>query len=154
MNIRQIEEKELDRLIKLIHDLFIKWEKVDDYDKLDVDYLYSNEQIEELKKYIKKNFFLIAIENDEILGFVDAEVKNRAKFYEIKKEGHINLLFVKENQRKKGIGNLLIEKIFGEFKKQNIKFITVNTHALDGNANEFWKKRDFREYNITYVRRK
>lgn len=150
MEIRQIKEDEIKDILPQMLDLFSKWEKVDKYDRLDLDYFNSLEHIGNLKKL--KNHFFVAVENNKIIAFMDTEIKERPKIYQIKKEGHINLLYVTENRRNKGVGIKLIEQVLDLFKKENIKFITVNTHALDNEANEFWKKRSFRKYNIQYAR--
>lgn len=150
MEIKQIKEDEINEILPQMLDLFSKWERVDKYDKLDLDYFNSLKHIDNLKKL--KNHFFVAVENNKIIAFMDAEIKERPKIYQIKKEGHINLLYVKENYRNIKVGIKLIEKVLDLFKKENIKFITVNTHALDNEANKFWKKRGFRKYNIQYAK--
>ena len=148
--IRELKKEDIEELLPLMESLFKTWEDVDKYDELDREYFYSKAHVRELEKLIKKSIFLVAVEDNKIAGFILAEIKNRPGIYKIKKEGHILLLYVEEDYRKKGIGKMLIENVLERFK--DIKFITVNTHALDGEANEFWKKKGFRLYNLNYVK--
>jgi len=152
MEIRKIKESEIEQTIPLMQNLFSKWEKIDEYDKLDMEYFQGQDYIDFLKGWIKKSNLIIAVENNEIIGFIDVEIKERPKLYQNKKEGHINLLYVKDEHRSKGTGKKLIEEALNIFKENNITFITVNTHALDKEANKFWQKRSFRAYNIQYVK--
>lgn len=151
MEIRNIKENEVEQLVPLMQILFSKWEELDRYDKLDQKYFRGETHTNFLKEHIKKSNLIIAVENKEIIGFIDAEIKERPKLYQNKKEGQINLLYIKEEHRSKGAGKKLIEEVLNIFKENNITFITVNTHARDKEANEFWEKRSFRKYNIQYI---
>lgn len=146
-----MKDGETAQIVKLMRKLFDKWHRTEKYDRLDESFFSGKKNLQVWNKSIKDKM-LIAAEGKEINGFINFEIKKRPDLYKIKEEGHINLLYVKDDYRKKGIGKALIEEVLKRFKERKLMFITVNTLALDKEANDFWKKRGFREYDTVYAK--
>lgn len=108
--IRKIKENELDNVISLVLNVFIKFEAPD----------YSEEGIKTFKEFVQNKDRLKELEihvaclnNNEIIGMI--ATRNNGN--------HIALFFVKEEYQGKKIGRKLFEKVY-EFSYENI---TVNS---------------------------
>ena len=92
MIIRKIKDSELDRTLKLVWEVFLKFEAPD----------YTKEGIKEFKDSINDPSFIGrmeifgAFDGEELLGVIATREKN-----------HISLFFVAEKHHKKGIGRAL-----------------------------------------------
>ena len=154
MNIRKANSKDIPILISLCYKLFLRFEKLDKVDKLDKHYWKSEKQKADFRKLLKKQdyLFLVAEENNKIIGYIKCSIFQNYPIFQIKKKGHIETLYILPEYQKKGFGKKLVEKALKWFKSKQIKHYTVGTHALDNTANSFWKKRKFIEYNYKLKR--
>jgi len=102
----------------------------------------------DIKKLIlsKKSVILIA-ESDEPLGCGSAKIrKNRASWSRYKYQGSIEMMFVKKEYRKKGVGRKIIKELLNWFKKQKVKDIRLQVYYNNVSAVRFYRKSGFKDY--------
>lgn len=88
----------------------------------------------------KNSKYIIAKENDEILGFagiiitpMDVEITN---------------IVTKKSQRKKGIGNLLLGKLIEMAKQTNLETISLEVNEKNCIAINLYEKYDFKKIGV------
>lgn len=123
MNIRKIKDSELEGALKLVWDVFLKFEAPD----------YTDEGIKEFKDSIDNPDFIGKMEIYG--GFIDEELVGVVATRE---KHHLSLLFVREDYHKKGIGRSLYNFVFGENPDN---FMTVNASPY---AKAFYEHLGFR----------
>lgn len=122
MNIRRLNVTEIDDALKLIWDVFLKFEAPD----------YTDEGIKAFKdsidnpNFIGKMEFFGAFKDNELIGVISTREKH-----------HISLLFVKEDNQGQGVGKSLFQYIV---KLNNDNFMTVNSSLY---AKEFYERLGF-----------
>lgn len=82
---------------------------------------------------------------NEIIGFIWA--------YKHEKRIHVNYFYIKKAYRKKGIGNLLINKIYEIAQNQNIKEIELIVYPNNFNAITFYEKQGFQTERVQLCKR-
>lgn len=102
-------------------------EKMNEYNAKQISLTSQNEDVELIKNYVFKH-----------CGSIVAGI--RACFY-FKKCLAINLLFVDENHRNKGLGSLLLNKVEEEAKETGVELIHLDT--FDFQAKEFYLKHGY-----------
>ncbi|MBI5393396.1 GNAT family N-acetyltransferase [Candidatus Woesearchaeota archaeon] len=95
----------------------------------------------------------IALENEEIIGYILIFIKDEIPIYKNKKIGYISDLYVKKELRKKAVGSKLKDKSFGWFKEKGIKFVAVPMYPDNKHAHSIYKKWGFFDYKLE-MRRK
>lgn len=83
----------------------------------------------------KTSHFLVAIENDEVLGYIGMSI--------VIDEGYIFNVAVKENSRKKGVATALINELVTYGKKNNFSFITLEVRESNEPARSLYSKFGF-----------
>lgn len=122
IQIRKIEEKEMQEAINLVMETFLKYEAPD----------YTQEGIEEFKKavydseWVKQREFIGAFEADKIVGVIATRNSN-----------HIALFFVDGNYHRRGIGRKLYEYVA---QRNKTGYFTVNSSPY---AHEVYKHLGF-----------
>jgi ribosomal protein S18 acetylase RimI-like enzyme len=152
INIREIKEKDWIEIKKMMADLH-KYES-----QYDPRYSVDKETGEILGKWIdselknKKGIIFIAEENKELLGFACGWIdKKSIHLYTEKAEGYFCDLYVKENHRGKGVGKRLAEALMDFFKKNKVKFVTVETHARNETSQKLYKSLGFKKVTINLL---
>ena len=91
--------------------------------------------------------FFIAKENKIVLGFIACSITQYEDFahisYKCPKKGVITELFVKDDARKKGVSNLLIQKTEEYLKSIGCKYVELDVFASNTNAYKLYKKHGF-----------
>ena len=92
-----------------------------------------------LKKYLNNEHstILVAENNDEILGHIVFS------FDEWNNSIHIDLLFVRQDKQKQGIGSKLIDAVIEHAKKSSIRIIFLETGKTENTAIKFYEKKGF-----------
>ncbi len=109
----------------------------------------------ELSRYFldfgkSKDFCLVAINNEELIGAIWIRLFNAKE----QGYGYVNdetpelSMAVKEEYRRKGIGKLLFDSMFGYLKKQNFNQISLSVDKQNF-AYNFYKKKGFVEFTST-----
>jgi len=129
----QIEEAELPFDSNLIEDCILK-----------------EKGIQDLKKSIKnkKNTYLVAVIDNEIVGFIDGKILDA--WYYKEKVGFLSHLCVDKEYRRCGIGTKLLNEFTEEMKLQGAKFIKLNAFPKNTAAISFYHKYNFLEYSVYY----
>ena len=118
------------------------------------DYYETEEAKKELLKAIRarKNIFLVAEENQKILGIVDGCMDSNCKYYN-EKVGYLDHLCVDKNHRKQGIGKLLMDAFVEKMKEQGAKFIKINAFRKNEPAVSLYEKEGYQEYSVYYTKK-
>lgn len=151
MNIRKANIEDYDKIIELYKELYDA-EKVFDKNLTNV-YNVSNKQKENILKRIKsrKEIFLVAEENNEIIGLVDGYIIDNNNH--IEKVGYLDHLCVHKKYRKCGIGEKLIEEFTNKMKNKNVTYLKLNAFEKNLPAISLYKKMGFEEYSIYYMKK-
>lgn len=102
---------------------------------------YSKDNILEI---IHKNDIFIAWENGIPIGFINVSIaqSNNIIDLSINRNGLLDEIgaYIKSDYRSKGVGKKLLEKVFGNCKRNNIQTIHVDFETANFYANRFWRK--------------
>jgi ribosomal protein S18 acetylase RimI-like enzyme len=148
MKIKKAKIENLNEIVELSSSSAIFHEKLNSYNSLD------NKFKDILRSSLEKNInsssdlILIAEEDNVILGYLLASKIDRLEMFNIKNIGLIIDIFIKENNRKKGIGELLVKESFNWFKKENIKIIEISITPENKSALKFWDNLNFKDFSI------
>ena len=147
MKIIKAKKEHLKELMQLELNLYKKWHPIDDISKIDKSFFLSKRHEKRVLDAINsktKNIF-IAVADRKIAGYLKAEIMAWEPFYQ--KVGYISQTYVLPKYRKKKIGRELVKYAISFFRKRKVKWTTVGTHSLDKEANSFWNKQGYKEFN-------
>jgi len=85
----------------------------------------------------KWRYSLIALENDQIVGFLICSVKENNIL-------HIHKIAIVSKYQRRGVGTLLMKHLFSNCNEYNIKYISVKTKKNNVNAQRFYERQDFK----------
>ena len=147
MKIRKLKKGDIKEFSVLMLELYKKWDKIDPLDKIDKKWFCSKKQYSYVEKLMKKknNVIFVAEDNNKLVGYLMANVELRKPFHQ--KAGYIAETFTLPRHRGKGVAKKLVAEAFRWFKKHKLKWYIVGTHSMDREANSFWHKRGFKEFN-------
>lgn len=151
INIRKARKCDFDEIFKLAKQLY---ETELPFDKnLYEDYYNGKKSKEDLKKSIssRKRTFLVAEEDNNIVGYIDGYLIEDKEVY-INKVSYIDHLCVDSKHRNKGIGKMLMDEFTKIMKEKNAKFIKLNAFENNIPAVSMYKKENFKEYSIYYMK--
>ncbi len=97
---------------------------------------------------INNHYVIVAILNNEIVGYLAGAINEKGSYEEIQ-YGEINNMLVKDECRGYGIGKMLINNFKDYCRENNIYNVKVEASAKNKNAINFYKKNGFEEFNIT-----
>jgi GNAT superfamily N-acetyltransferase len=102
----------------------------------------------DLKKLIESEnvLFLVAEVNNEIVGCCFGEIRKNDDIFTTKFYGYIGLMFVKKENRREGIGNLIINSLLEWFKQKKIYDIRLKVYAENSDAVKAYKKYGFQDF--------
>jgi ribosomal protein S18 acetylase RimI-like enzyme len=81
---------------------------------------------------------LVAEENEAIVGFTYGRVVSR-ETYTPKTVGHIDTIYVKPAQRRRGIGSGLVRELCRYFRERGVDEVNLRYVLENEEAEEFWK---------------
>lgn len=102
------------------------------------DYPYPPEVINFLYES-HRDTFLVAEKEREVIGFVIGIVQ--------KKEGHILVIAIRDDYKKKGIGTFLMKKLIDTYKKKGITQLKLEVRASNVAALSMYKNLGFKITN-------
>ncbi|MFW9998628.1 MAG: GNAT family N-acetyltransferase [Candidatus Hodarchaeota archaeon] len=93
---------------------------------------------------LQRHGILIAIdeESNDVIGMIIAELRIDPFG---SSEGYIKQFFLKEQYRKKGVGNLMLEKALEHLKKIKVEKIKVNIKEKAVEASKLYKNLNFKK---------
>lgn len=96
-----------------------------------------------LKHYLDKNFFLVAVDKEELVGLLIAEP--------VKAQGALVwYLTVKKDHRDQGIGDKLMQQFQKNCQKQHIEWIELYCPADNILSQKFYKTEGFNKGQLVY----
>lgn len=96
----------------------------------------------------QKKWMYVAESDAKISGFILFNIEKREIYFKIKKIGYIDLVYVDNKKRGKGISKMLLEKAKDILKEEGIKYVKLSVHSDNFTARKAWKKQGFKEYRI------
>ena len=151
MKIRKATVKDIPSLIKLFRGIVKYHKKI--YTKDDKFY---NKEIKNVKqiwvKFIKKNvnnkdfLILIVYDGKKPIAYCISLIKKNIPIYKIKKYGYVSDLYVDKKYRGKGIGKKLLKKSKEFFRKNKLKFMSLEINHNNDPSIKFYEKYGFKEY--------
>jgi len=84
---------------------------------------------------VKDNIYLVALEGDSVIGYCGVWV--------IAKEGQINNVAVKKQNRNQGVGGKMLQFLFEEGKEEKIEQFTLEVRKSNVNAIKLYDKFGF-----------
>jgi len=101
----------------------------------------------------KKKIFLAACDNDKIIGFIFARVRDiefrNGKFV----QGSLSEIFVTQKYRGKGVAELMWQEAMDWFKKEKVKFIQLHVLYNNKKPQEIYKKWGFKPLGLMMKRK-
>lgn len=137
MEIRKFELKDLDAIFKLLNQLYsdrIKYEKF--------------KEIYELKLKDPYSYYIVAIENNKVVGVLTAELQ--IKLHREKKQCFIEDLVVDKECRNRGIGKALLQNAIDYAKNNECDVVELTSYLDNVNAARFYESNDFIKHSYKF----
>jgi ribosomal protein S18 acetylase RimI-like enzyme len=83
---------------------------------------------------------IIALVDNEIVGYASLAVREQPRFYKIKRVGSISALMVAKDYRRQGIATRLLEESRTYFRSHGIKYFTFYTAVANRAALRLYEK--------------
>jgi ribosomal protein S18 acetylase RimI-like enzyme len=93
---------------------------------------------------------MVAEANGEIMGFVQGEVATRGD-YTPRTVGHVSLIYILKQFRRKGVGRHLMKKLCEFFDSNKAEHLTVRYIIGNREAEGFWRRLGFEPIITTSV---
>jgi len=137
------EMRKIDRFAQIL-------KKCSPIDRLDPKYKLKKGEKSYFEKFVlgKNKWVYIAEENKKIVGFVLFNIEKREPYWNIKKVGYIDLLFVSKTARQKGIANMFLEKAYEIFKTKDLDYVTLDAQTANNLAIKVWKRKGFKHHKL------
>lgn len=149
MNIQKGEYTDIDNIVKL-------WGKLSDYHKVFRDYMSpSKDWNSKIKELFREDInddnklLLVCKENNEVVGFIRAEIKDGGGVFEDVQLGYISDIYIEEKFRGTGISEDMIKEVILWFKDKGIYNLRLNVNSQNMAAIKLYKKLGFEEVNKT-----
>lgn len=145
-----IRKATLDDLFEIqnLNNLLFKLEKENFDPTLVEDWPLSDDGKNYFKELIENNFVVVAIINNEIVGYLAGSINEKGSYEEIQ-YGEVNNMFIKSECRGYGLGKMLINEFKNYCSSNSINNLVVTASAKNVNAIEFYKRNGFDDFNIT-----
>jgi len=149
MKIRKAKIKDLNFLLKIskiFHNEHVKFDKffyepTKDYNKVTRKYFRS-------LIYSKNALFLVAEEDNKIIGYVIGNVANRHKIFKRRWRGTISDLYVIKKFRKQKVASKLTAELFKWFKLKKVHYVRLWVDGKNDVALQVYKKLGFKTFHI------
>ena len=144
--IREFEKKDIEHVIPLLQSMYLE------HDQAEPGFFtpnsYSKEQIERyLKEALESNTckVFVATKEEEIVGTIRATIKEAPSFYKDKGIGFTDDLVVKEEYRRNGIGEQLINKTIEYYKSKGISLVESKIYEFNKPSQALSEKLGFKK---------
>jgi len=138
--IKRLEMNEIDEALSLVWEVFLEYEAPeypDDGIKTYEDTIINSAAFKN-RILTGDQIMFGAFHEKKLIGVLSASIRN-----------HISLLFVHKDYHRKSIATSLFENLLEEFKKENVKRITVNSSPY---GIPFYHKIGFRNLDVEQIR--
>ncbi len=97
--------------------------------------------------HMNPGLFLVAISNDEIIGYAVGEIEKMGKVSSPKKAGHVMNIAVRDDFQGKGVGTMLLDELEKRFKDNGADIAYLEVRESNKRAQQVYRNRGY-----TYVR--
>lgn len=144
--------------IKILQTLKYKLYKYEDDNFCDINnpqWVKTDDCTKNFKKLISApdSTVIIAVLNNEIVGFVTGEVFDAPKHKRIRVDSELMSLYVAKEHRNKKIGALLVEEFVKWAKSKNADQVKIEPYYNNEKAIKFYKREGFDDY-VVMLRKK
>ncbi len=139
MKIRRFELKDLDEIFYVLNQLYtgkLKYEKFNEIYKLKLNDPYS--------------YYIVAIENNKIVGVLTAELQ--VKLHRENMQCFVEDLVVDREYRNRGIGKALLQNAIDYAKSKNCDVVELTTYLNNEKAIKFYEANDFIKHSYKFKR--
>jgi ribosomal protein S18 acetylase RimI-like enzyme len=100
----------------------------------------------------EKGLVLVALDEDEVVGYSISEIKDPPRGSTRPEYGYIHHVAVTENYRRTGVGEQMFNEILKWFKSKGMDRIELDITSKNYVSSSFWGKLGFEEYMRTLYR--
>ncbi|MFO7792296.1 MAG: GNAT family N-acetyltransferase [Candidatus Saliniplasma sp.] len=146
LNIRQVRKYEINDLADMWYELASMHEDIMEGYELSDDPKISWTSF--IKEGMEKEGMVtfVAEKDGEIVGFVNTVLRQRPPFFKKRDIGLILDLFVKEEERGKGIGSTLVGAAESWIKNRGVNLAILTVSPVNQTALDFWNERGYATY--------
>ena len=95
----------------------------------------------------KRKWCYLAELDGAVVGFILFNVERRPAYFKVREVGYIDLLFVAEDARGRGVSKALMGAATDVLGKEGMEYLKLSVH-VDNPAHRFWKKQGFEDYRV------
>jgi GNAT superfamily N-acetyltransferase len=99
------------------------------------------------------DLILIAVEDDQIVGYMTGHIRKNVPIYQIEERGQIGDNFVLPQYRRRGIFTQLLKAMLEWMQRQGIKYVEHPIAVKNEVGRIAWKKRGFEDLYIMTKKR-
>ena len=145
--VRQATLADIEAIQKLNYGLF-KLEKESFDSTLVTDWPLSQVGKKYFEELISNEYVIVAMKDNSIIGYLAGSINEKCS-YSLVQYGEINNMFVDDHYRGQGVGKMLVAAFKKYCADKNIQNLKVVASAKNKNAQEFYKKQGFNDFDIT-----
>ena len=93
--------------------------------------------------HMNKDLFLVALDDDTIIGYVVGEIELMGKKSNPRKAGHVMNIAVKSGYQGRGVGSMLLDEIEARFIKGKADVAYLEVRESNVNAQNVYKHRGY-----------
>ena len=146
MKIRSAKKEDIKDIQDLRY-LLAKYEKDLGLNIVVPEWGYTEAGEKDLDYFLNQQYIYVAEENEQMVGFITAEVLKKKVWYNVQL-GSINNIFVLEEYRGKGIGKALMKTMMNTLQDVGITNIQLEAYSQNSKAIKFYEKLGFEKCNI------
>ena len=90
-----------------------------------------------------EDLFLVALENDEVIGYTVGEIRKRGRKADLKTVGHILNVAVRGDCQGMGVGTLLMDEVEGRLWSKGVDLIYLEVRESNTGAKTMYRKRGY-----------
>ena len=146
MEILEAREEHIDRIIPL-------WVALMDYHaRLDPTFRRAEDAETRWREFLAKLVasddarVFVAVEGEEIVGYCVARLIFEPPVFAEMPRGEIVDMFVREGNRRRGVGSTLLERAYAWFRGEGISRVELMVSVANPIGRPFWAKRGFSDY--------
>ncbi len=137
MEIRRITLNDLEKVFEIMKQLY---KESLNYDKF--------QEIYKLKLTDENSYYVVAIENKQIVGILTAELQ--MKLHRVKKQIFIEDLIVDENFRNRGIGKELLQNAINYADDKACDVVELTSYIDNEKAHKFYENNGFIKHSYKF----
>lgn len=93
--------------------------------------------------HMNEDLFVVAVEEDELVGYIVGEIEKRGKVNSPRKAGHVLNVAVKTKYQGMGIGTMLLDELEGRFVNKSSDIAYLEVRESNMRAQQVYKHRGY-----------